>query len=264
MGAFGMVMPIITLDQNFTISITKDVAPQQLTLTSKGEMKWEERPFYEEKSEVVLVPLTECIMADDDDGDGVQDTYIITQLTQYPVAGQKVIITLNGVEYEDTLTEVSVPVGDDSVPAVACGDLSQLDLIGGISAPFACIILCSDAGVEAIGVSGLIVAYGELEGQDITVEIKTTENRLKKLDSKFIDVPNIEIPNDNLVNGSAKGSIRSVTTVAEEGNYVLGNSAMALGVNTYALGTSSHAEGTSTIASGAYSHAEGYGYYANI
>ena len=61
----------------------------------------------------------------------------------------------------------------------------------------------------------------------------------------------------NLVDGSATGSIRGIGTTAESSTYTLGAYAFAEGETTKASGSHSHAEGAGTIASGSRSHAEG-------
>ena len=62
----------------------------------------------------------------------------------------------------------------------------------------------------------------------------------------------------NLRNGSAKGSIRSINSKAEDDTYTIGTNAFAEGTDTTASGRSSHAEGRTTEASGSASHAEGF------
>lgn len=64
-------------------------------------------------------------------------------------------------------------------------------------------------------------------------------------------------PNDNLINGEAKGSLRSITSAAEDDNYKLGEGAVAFGYDTKAGGNYSFAEGQNTIAESRASHAEG-------
>ena len=61
----------------------------------------------------------------------------------------------------------------------------------------------------------------------------------------------------NLRNGSAKGSIRSINSKAEDDTYTIGTNAFAEGNSTKASGDYSHAEGSETTASGNSSHAEG-------
>ena len=61
----------------------------------------------------------------------------------------------------------------------------------------------------------------------------------------------------NLVDGSAIGSVRGINTTAENSSYTMGINAFAEGTSTKASGHGSHAEGTSTKASGLGSHAEG-------
>lgn len=99
------------------------------------------------------------------------------------------------------------------------------------------------------------------------------------------DVENIQVPNSNLVNGSAEGSIRSFYSAEESEDYIIGEGSFALGYgsqvpasNAFALGSgcliegggsvaegssnyiygeSAHAEGTGTSALSEFSHAEG-------
>lgn len=63
----------------------------------------------------------------------------------------------------------------------------------------------------------------------------------------------------NLVDGSATGSLRSVGSATEDNSYTMGTNAFAEGSGTKASGFSSHAEGNSTTADGTMSHAEGSG-----
>lgn len=67
-----------------------------------------------------------------------------------------------------------------------------------------------------------------------------------------------EVPT-NLVNGSATGSIRGISTTAESADYTIGENAFAIGNGTKASGKNSFASGQDTAASGSYSHVEGYG-----
>ena len=78
--------------------------------------------------------------------------------------------------------------------------------------------------------------------------------------------------NSNLVNGSATGSLRTISSTEESTNYTIGKNAFAQGMYTEASGQDSfaqgrftkastrgsHAEGESTTASGQGAHAEGY------
>ena len=61
----------------------------------------------------------------------------------------------------------------------------------------------------------------------------------------------------NLVDGSATGSVRGIGTTAEDSSYTIGSYAVAEGNSTKAVGYGSHAEGADTIAFGDYSHVEG-------
>lgn len=200
MEAYGMIAPIVTLDQTFTVSITKgsQMAPSQLTLRSNGEMVWEERPFYEEKNEVVILPLSNCVAdseeGGDDDGDGLVDTYVIEgSLLNYPAIGAKGTITVNGTEYESEFVDCSPILGDDlpeDCSLIACGNVAVLGLTGGNSdAPLACMLPGNEATAQLMATAGGVYIFeGELEGQDITISIKMVETKIKKLDSKFVDV----------------------------------------------------------------------------
>lgn len=62
----------------------------------------------------------------------------------------------------------------------------------------------------------------------------------------------------NLVDGSATGSVRGIGTIAEDSSYVMGTYAFAEGYDTKASGDFSHAEGINTVATDEADHAEGY------
>lgn len=61
----------------------------------------------------------------------------------------------------------------------------------------------------------------------------------------------------NLVNGSSRGSLRTIEAKSEDEEYTIGECAFAEGYKTKASGSPSHAEGESTNALGKASHAEG-------
>lgn len=67
-----------------------------------------------------------------------------------------------------------------------------------------------------------------------------------------------DLPNGNLVDGSATGSVRGINTAVEDSSYTIGWYAVAEGTATKASGWSSHAEGTGTQATGDDSHSEGF------
>ena len=73
-----------------------------------------------------------------------------------------------------------------------------------------------------------------------------------KIDEKYLD-----IKNTNIVDGSEKGSLRTVGSAGESSGYTIGGNAFTEGYNTKASGYASHAEGNGTKASGNSSHAEG-------
>lgn len=92
------------------------------------------------------------------------------------------------------------------------------------------------------------------EKPDVVAENKVTAadmNQIKTAVNETIDT----MPS-NLVNGKAKGSIRSIYAYDETGK-LLGKYAQAFGENTIASGIHSHAEGSGATASSTNSHAEG-------
>ncbi len=92
------------------------------------------------------------------------------------------------------------------------------------------------------------------EKPDVVAENKVTAadmNQIKTAVNETIDT----MPS-NLVNGKAKGSIRSINAYDETGK-LLGENAQAFGKSTTASGAAAHAEGYGTTASGNQSHAEG-------
>lgn len=93
------------------------------------------------------------------------------------------------------------------------------------------------------------------EKPDVVAENKVTAadmNQIKTAVNETIDT----MPS-NLVNGKAKGSIRSINAY-DETEKLLGENAQAFGKSATASGEAAHAEGYGTTASGNYSHAEGF------
>lgn len=68
----------------------------------------------------------------------------------------------------------------------------------------------------------------------------------------------------NILDGSAIGSVRTSSSKAEDSSYTIGDYAFAEGVSTKASGGSSHAEGDTTTARGYGSHAEGINTTASV
>jgi hypothetical protein len=82
------------------------------------------------------------------------------------------------------------------------------------------------------------------------VSIRYENEEVHKLDIKYLP----EIQNKNILDGSEKGSVRTIGVNTEIGAW-----AFAEGYQTTASGINSHAEGGNTKASGYASHTEGYG-----
>ncbi len=118
-----------------------------------------------------------------------------------------------------------------------------------------------------IPVKDLVDAYTGVDGNKITVSINGNNQiealiktgTIEKTDltttlQNEIDAKSVAT---NLVNGSATGSLRTITSKAEGSSYTIGEGAFSEGYSTTASGKYSHAEGFATIASGLHSHAEG-------
>lgn len=81
--------------------------------------------------------------------------------------------------------------------------------------------------------------------KDTTIHITAAERE------KWNSIPN------NLLNGSAAGSLRGINTLAESDSYTIGENAFAIGKETKASGKNSFASGQASEATGSYAHAEG-------
>lgn len=90
-------------------------------------------------------------------------------------------------------------------------------------------------------------------GQPNVIEVVQENGVPLEITNKTVNV----IAPTNLVNGSAKGSLRTIGSSTENDAYKIGNYAFAEGRNTMASGLNSHAEGENTVASNYNSHAEG-------
>jgi hypothetical protein len=97
-------------------------------------------------------------------------------------------------------------------------------------------------------------AYSCTSKLELTSEItpfRIISEVVHKLDKKYLpEISSIK----NILDGNAEGSVRTVSTNIEIGDY-----AFAEGYSTTASGWAAHAEGHSTTASSDYSHAEGVG-----
>lgn len=128
-----------------------------------------------------------------------------------------------------------------------------------------------------------------LEGLEVADAI--AEHNPDVIEEILLKLHKAEMVSINLTNGEATGSLRTVGASREQGDYKLGEHAMAFGYtsdvpgqyafaegayteaageashaegyNTHATGENSHAEGCETYANGQYAHAEGLGTEAN-
>lgn len=107
--------------------------------------------------------------------------------------------------------------------------------------------------VQKSDLTGLGVQEALVSGTNI----KTINNQ-SLLGSGNINIQGGGSGLQNLVDGSATGSVRGIGASSESSSYTMGLYAFAEGSETTASGNGSHAEGGRTKASSYYSHAEGY------
>jgi hypothetical protein len=127
------------------------------------------------------------------------------------------------------------------------------------------------AGGEDTGEPFIIVNNGTEPYYMIIVDNPEITTVSLRLSGKVLDVHKIDIKylsNGNILNGSSSGSVRTISTNTEIGDYSFaegdrttasGRASHAEGYGSSATGGSSHAEGSYTVAEGYGSHAEGDG-----
>ena len=156
--------------------------------------------------------------------------------------GKTYNVTFNGKEYNCIAwsNDDAILIGNGSIYGgedVASGN------IGGNNEPFSCDNY--EDGTLYLNVS---------ESGTYTIKISGQGEVIHKIDKKYLP----EIQNNNILNGSAIGSVRTIYSTPEDDGYVMGEGAFAEGGVTAASGLCSHAEGAGAIASGNFSHAEGF------
>lgn len=163
--------------------------------------------------------------------------------------GQQVAVLYDGTRYDTTvgLYETIKIIGD------------PLSIINGTigSVPFGFVIASSGESILVMySDSGThTICIFDPNGEDTTIYNKLPINYLPDHTHSASDV---EFINKNIVDGSAEGSLRVITSSKENDSYSIGKYAFAEGSSTKASGAGSHAEGANTTASGMCSHAEGY------
>lgn len=124
--------------------------------------------------------------------------------------------------------------------------------------------LTSNQTVYIPNKTGIIALTSDLPDMDTKQDVLVSGTNIKTVNNvSLIGSGNINLADyqtifmNNLVDGSATGSVRGIGTTAESSNYTMGQYAFAEGEGTLARGDASHAEGYFTQAEGDYSHAEG-------
>lgn len=110
--------------------------------------------------------------------------------------------------------------------------------------------------------NGIDISSGDVisvDTDDIQEKLVSGTNVKTINNTSILGSGNISITSglQNMVDGSATGSVRGIGATAESSSYTIGEYAFAQGYDTKASGDCSHSEGSYTNASGNYSHAEG-------
>ena len=157
----------------------------QLVSDVDGKAVWEEKLAWKEVAEgtVVVLPETEWPGVDDDDGDGVMDTYaMFTPLDVYPEAGKTYKVTVNGTAYDCTALDISA-----MMPGfVLMGRSDMMDMEGGNpDAPF---MLVAGTAPEYAMDGAYAFAFCTLGTESLTVSITYTgeQVKVKKIDPDFL------------------------------------------------------------------------------
>lgn len=110
--------------------------------------------------------------------------------------------------------------------------------------------------------NGIDISAGDVisvDTDDVQEKLVSGTNIKTINNNSLLGSGNISITNglQNMVDGSAIGSVRGINTAEESSSYTIGQKAFAEGLLTKASGIVAHAEGDSTEATGNASHAEG-------
>ena len=170
-------------------------------------------------------------------------------------AGKEYIVTWNGTEYKCIAKKVS-KVG------IVC--LGNSAVTGGTATSEPFFIMPFSQISENGAASTILYKIAAYDGStSFTFKVSGLTTVIHKIDKKYLpEISSIK----NVLDGSAEGSVRTIETNTEIGEYAFaeGNGTTASGDNSHAegylttaSGYSSHAEGDNTTASGDYSHAEG-------
>ena len=186
------------------------------------------RPFYEEVTEVVMLPETSFLVAEFNGVFG-------STLGSFPYVfevGKDYSVTLDGVA--NTYTAIAYTGGG------ALTNTSLADFAAGNG-----WLIAVDSGT-----CGFLTRNPSLVGTH-TISISGAVTNIYKIDEKYLGEISFKM---DKINPVGKGSF----SLNRKTDSTIGSSSFAEGDDTTASGDCSHAEGYNTIASGMESHAEGY------
>ena len=198
----------------------------------------------------------------------VGDTFIC--LTKTSSANTWELIP-SGDEPSGTVTSVTLkatsPIAIDSTSAITTSGTRTLSHANsGVTAGTYKSVTVNETGHVTAGTNPTTLSgYGITDAKIENGTVTLGSNTITPLTS-YTEI------NSNLVNGSATGSLRTISSTEESTNYTIGQNAFAQGMYTEASGKDSfaqgrftnasargsHAEGENTTASGQGAHAEGY------
>ena len=236
-------LTVIQLDEKFipdTIARKSDLGNVSDLTVSWNDLT--DKPFYEDISIDTLCEVTGV--------DASSDEFTISEWIGL-VVENTYTVNWNGSEYE----------------CVAWIGNNNTVCLGNEDTPF-WIQQIPEEYVSILGYGIIVIVYDG--SSEVTMSIVGKRGTLVKIDEKFL-------PDHNLGNGVAGGSLRNVGATDESDEYSLGFYATAIGADTKAPGVAafaegsattasgiaSHAENSATVASGEYSHAEGAGSVAS-
>lgn len=145
---------------------------QQLVTDGEGKAVWEERLAYDGGS-VEILPET-VLQGEDDDGDGVNDSFYLTQpLNETLVIGETYTVIYNGAAYDCVMTEIDGEQGMGNIGfAMGTGDTGE---------PFV-VVFVNDADTNAAGIYGMLLP---LDGAT-AVTLSITKGAVHTIDEKWL------------------------------------------------------------------------------
>lgn len=154
--------------------VSKALPNQQLVVDDNGNVIWEEKPFYEGRAQIEILPETTI---------EINNNYFryTGELTNYPVIGATYTVLYNNVAYDCTAVNMS-----SGGTGIALGNLAMANIGSASEEPF-CILFPSPDQVAMAG--GTIVGPVNNSDASFTLSVSLDGEIIKQIDEKFI--PNV-------------------------------------------------------------------------